>query len=116
MASIRINFPTPISALAYQALVLEAKVAVNVADQVASGYCVLEMTDGSLPRSVPFNNVPLSQATIRSIAQDIMTAIKARAAAGDTIIQEAADLPQLRPSIAAGTVEVRAGGVTPAKV
>lgn len=45
-----------------------------------------------------------------------MTAIKARAAAGDAIIQEASDLPQLRPSIANGTVEVRAGGVTPAKV
>lgn len=65
MPSIRINFPAPISALAYQALILEAKIAVNVADMVASGYCVLEMTDGSTPRSVPFNNVPLSSEASR---------------------------------------------------
>ena len=115
MAQIRINFPAPISSLAYQALVLENDVAVRVGDQTCSGACVLEQTDGSIPRSLRFDNIPLSPATVRSLAQDIMAAIKARAAGGTAPLDQAPDLPDLRASIGNGTVVVNAGGVTPNK-
>lgn len=114
MAQIRLNFPAPISSLAYVALVLENELHVRIGDQLCSGACVMEQSDGSQPRSIRFVDVPLSNATVRNLAQDIMAAIKSRAAGGTTPIDQVPDLPDLRPSIAAGAVVLNVGGITPA--